>query len=286
MPYKTKYLDQYKEYMFLYFTDFLQAYRDRVNSYYSEVYAENPEAFPFMKPTLVATIFRNMEIISFLDLSKTAKDEIGLFEDFLESQEEYDRVNHLPQHIQEDRLLKIAGLDSYIERDISWYVLGDDAPPHYDPRTPKYQGSQLADRHYYSFLKKEKKKKLDLYDAEAVIAKVNNDEFKYELEEAIKAYNYGLYLACTATAAVSIETLLKIIVVSRLGENFLPKQIYIISLAEVLKNENIMDDRFFHRLKSFNELRRSAAHSKSGKLDQWDAEQALSLVKLIVETFF
>lgn len=272
--------------MTLYFHDFLQAYRDRVNNFYFEEYAKNPEAFPFMKPTLVVNIFRNAEIISFLTLSNTAKDEIRQFEDFFESDEDYDYVEHLPKHIQEKRLLKIAGLDTYIEKHIDWYSEVGDVPPHFNSKVPKYQGSQLADKHYNSFLATEKEKKLDLFDAEAVITKVNNEEFQYELEEAIRAYNFGLYLACTATAAVSIETLLKIIVTSRLGENFLPKKMYIISLAEVLKNENIMDDRFFHRIKSFNELRRGAAHSKSGKVDKWDAEQALLLVKLIVETFF
>lgn len=285
-----KQIDEFIEYKKWFYKEFLKAYRNRVNEFYMNSYTENPDNFPFMGSTSVVTIFRNYEMVSFLSRSDFGNDNHVIKMDILDSQEEYEKIRGLPEQIQEKRVLKLAGVNEYNERILWRYGESDDPKPNYALNIPRYQGNMYADKHdrFKSnvVIQKENNTLYHEFDIVPLIAKVNNEDFQYELIESVKAYNAGLYFASTVVSAVTIETILKIYYVSHFGESSLPKKYYILNLAEKLNNENKLNDRLHHRIKSFNELRRGVAHSKTGKVSKWDAEQGLSLIKIIVESLF
>lgn len=285
-----KNVEEYIEYKKWFYREFLDAYRNRVNEFYKDQYIDNPNQFPFMEPTSVITIFRDYDMVNFLFPSPSAKDEYDYKIDEFNSWDEYKEIHDLPEHIKEQRLLDIAGISDYTSKDLSWYGESDDPHPNYDNSIPKYQGNSCADKHYKSMdTVKSKDNGLvqkDQFEEDSLIKKVNNEEFQYELNESIQAYNAGLYLASTAVSAVTIETLLKITFTSHYGEEALPRRYYILNLADKLHDGKIIDNRLYHRIKSFNELRRGASHSKTGEMSDWDASQGIALIKEIVELLF
>lgn len=294
-----KNVEEFFDYMEWYYEKFLEAYRTRVEKFYSKEYNETPDAFSLMKPILTTSIYRDYNIHSFLSYSDTDKDEFEHFVDGFDSYEEYKEIDNLPDHIKLKRLLEIAKITNYIEHQLSYYGESDNPKPSYYEGAPIYQGNQLADRHFEKIststkneLSSKHQNDLNTLDSlpdfilEEILQKVNNDDFSYELSEAIKAYKADLFLASTVTIAVSIETLLKIYIINTLGEKVLPRVYYILNLTEILETNKKIDSRLSHRIKAFNEIRRGVAHSKSGKVEKWDAEQGLTLVKLLVESLF
>lgn len=283
MMWRVRRLEEFKRYQEFYFKEFVQAYRNRVIEFYREQYEKYPDAFPLMKPVLWISIFRNFEIITFI--TSASSDEFMDFEDFFDTREEYDKVKDLPEHIQDQRLLDLVGIKSYIEKITSWYGESEDPEPSFHSRPPIYQGSQLADSHFSKLMQT---KHYDHFDINQILVKVNDENFQYELEEAVKAYNADLFLASSITSAVAIENLLKMKIIKEFGEKALPapKDRYIINFANILASHGLMTERLYQRIRSANELRRGAGHSKSGKLTSEDAEYMLSVVKSIVEELF
>lgn len=292
MVWKPRRLDEFVKYYEWRLPYFLEGYRKRVKNYYLDEFEKSPDCFPLMKPVTDISVFSNFEIDHYFCNSSDNSDQFVAAFNIFEDQKEYVEIMDLPDHLQEKRKLEIAGLSKsdYLIHTRSWYGETDDPKPHYDEALEKRRGAHLADKHYNEYSKQlsvtSKESRYHLFDIEPIISQVGNDDFQYEFEEAIKAYNKGLYLASTVTAAISIETLLKIVVLRTLGEKQLPKPYYILSMAELLHKNKIIDDRLYHRIISFNEIRRSAAHSKTGRVNEWDAEQGIALIKIIVESLF
>ncbi|GJM74484.1 hypothetical protein HMSSN036_67000 [Paenibacillus macerans] len=109
----------------------------------------------------------------------------------------------------------------------------DDPRPSWDDDLPVIRGKSTADSHYKKF---SNTSEMETFNSEYIVNLVNNKDFKYEFEEAIKAYNVNLFLASSVTAAVALETALKIAFINVFSEGELPRQYYILTLAEKLKD--------------------------------------------------
>lgn len=280
--YLNEHISSYKTY----YEEFFNSYRKRVHEYYEEEFKSNPKDFPFMNGVKVTIIFREGDILVYFEESISGQDEYVPVISLFKTIEEEESYRDLPEHLKEKKLkeiIKLAGVKDYIDHKKHWYAMEDDPKPKWDDDVPIIRGKGTADSHYRSseFIGIK-----DTFNAEYIINKVNSIDFKYEFEEAIIAYNSGLFLASSVTAAVALETALKIAFIHNFSEDELPKQYYILSLAEKLKVAGKIPERLYHRIRSVNELRRGAAHSKSGRVDKWDAEQVIGSVKIIVEALF
>lgn len=272
-----------------YYEKFLMFYRNRVEEFYAKEYEDYPEAFPFMGPTKSITIFRDYDIISFILNSDSDSDEHISKIDGMDSVEEHDKIRSLPDHIKEKRLLDIAGIEEYVKKDFFWYGESDEPVPSYSEDVALYQGNSCADNHFNLINEKQKNDQINQFNKSVVLKRINDAQFLYELDEALGAYHAKLYLASTVTAAVALETLLKIAIVSELGVEKIPrdnKLKHTLHYATTLRNSQLIDERLFHRIQSMNELRRSGAHSKTGEIQKWDAEQMLSGINNVVMALF
>lgn len=284
----------------LFFDSYLKGYRDRVQAYYSDENIES-EAFKFMEPVMTTLLVFASEI--YFIFSKADKDELSIIVATDEQNNKLIELARAPIHKKEEYILKIIlGINDIIEL-ITLRDIGLDASIWFNsinhknlPKQSCYWGEKKADRDF-DLLQFEKafikatvsSSSFPLFELDSIFSKVTNEQFKYELEEAVRAYNSGLFLASTITAAVSLETLLKLAVICKLGEDYLPKkdnQKYTLNYSQILLDNNKIDERLNHRIRSINELRRGGAHSKTGVIEQWDAEQVISGIKIIVEAIF
>lgn len=275
---------KYKEWSF---KESLKAYRERVINYYQDEFNENNNNFPFMSPVKAVAIFRDYEIIIYYIHSTNKKDEFFYQIDEFENYEEYKKNENMPEHIKQARLLKIADIDNYIEKSISWYGESSDPVPNYDLEATQSRGRSLADKHFRNL--EQIGLTLPSLNIKKYLSSIDNEHFKYELKEAIKAFDNKLYLASTVTAAVSLETLLRTTIVSTLGEKQLPqnnRDKHTLNYATILLDNGIITERMNHRIRALNELRRASAHSKTGIITEWDAEQYLTGIFELVSFFF
>ncbi|MEK4425468.1 hypothetical protein [Solibacillus sp. FSL K6-1523] len=89
------------------------------------------------------------------------------------------------------------------------------------------KGREFAYLHNDTFVK-EKKDRFNVFGLEEIVYKINSPSFEYELGESIKTYKSGLYLAAAATGGITLENILRILIVNRLGTDQLPKNTYIL----------------------------------------------------------
>ena len=74
-----------------------------------------------------------------------------------------------------------------------------------------------------------------------------------------------------------------------LGPQYLPtedRKKHTLNYAQILLENQIIDERLNHRIRALNELRRSGAHSKSGTIKKWDAEQVISGIRIIGDSLY
>ncbi|KMY49196.1 hypothetical protein [Peribacillus loiseleuriae] len=280
-----------------YYKLYFKAYRERVEKFYKSISEEEPDFFPFINPIEVIIIYQNYNYYIFFSNSKSNEDTVRYITDFIQDTDEYAKIKDMPEHIQDKRLLEKAKIGKYIENDKGNYGMNFPKPDiNFHIPYSEQSGREKCDEHYhnYEFSKAFKEANMPssdfpLFEMDLIYSLVNNEQFKYELEESVKAYNSELFLASIVTAAVSLETLLKISIINKLGEDYLPKEDrkkYTLNYAQILLNQNVIDERLNHRIRAINELRRGGAHSKTGKIEQWDAEQIISGIRIIVEFIF
>lgn len=294
--------ESFKKGLDIFFPNFMKGYRDRVNKYYKELYDKDSGYFPLMNKCILKSIsFKFDPLFIFLKSETDQCMNISITDE--EEQKFYDLLS-VPEHVYEKELYTYFQIDREdIQKEIKFYSLDDNTTlSFYEnnhellPSQSYLSGEEEADSDYsiykFSNIIKEvttHSSYFPLFDIGPVIDKVDNSEFKYEFEESIKAYNSELYLSSVVTAAVSLETLLKTAVEKRLGNNFLPKnnrEKHTLQYAQILSRNGLIEERLHHRIKSLNELRRSGAHSKTGRIEQWDAEQMISGIKIVVESIF
>lgn len=284
----------------LFYEDYLKGYRERVENYYS-IENSKSKCFKLVDPVLITMVFFKKE--TYVIFSSSDSDKLVTITATEEQNTKLIELTRAPGHKLEEYILSLTLIKSNIIGLNNLRDISGDAPIWFNnlnhlnlPKQSYHWGEKKADWDYnlYQFENSFKRaiepsSTFPLFDLESIFNKVNNNQFKYELEEAVKAYNAGLFLASTITAAVSLETLLKSSVISKLGEEYLPKkdnQKYTLNYAQILLENKQIDERLNHRIRSINELRRGGAHSKTGEIEQWDAEQVISGIKIIVESIF
>ncbi|PAD33792.1 hypothetical protein, partial [Terribacillus saccharophilus] len=141
-----------------------------------------------------------------------------------------------------------------------------------------YQASYYAkNAHKYAY---------SVLDLDPMIKKVNDEDFEYQLNEAIAAYDHSLYMASTACLGVSLETLCKILlekngkVISEYDSTILSK------LADRLYRDNIISKRFKSRLDICYKLRNLSAHTSPGVVIREDCHTIISTINEFVNTYF
>lgn len=285
----------------LFFEHYLRGYRDRVNQYYIEEYGKNNECFSLMHPTLLMAV-HFIEESHFLFINSDSDD----FVNIIATQEqniEYAQLESAPEHKKNEYIYRLCQLESdQIKKHKNLRELGTHSlivfrkSNHPILSKDGYQwGIKEADSDFNTYQLAEALKETiqpssdyHLFDVEPLIEKVKDDQFQYEFTEAIKAYNSQLYLASTITAAVAIETLLQKAIIDKLGADYLPKpkDRYILNLADILVKNNLMSERLLQRIRSANELRRGSGHSKTGKMEAYDAQHIIAVIKSIVDELF
>jgi HEPN domain-containing protein len=283
----------------LFFREYLEGYRQRVHKYYSDAFNKRSDSFPLMKPTLMFAVHLNKT--TFFLFIESDQDHVENIVATDEQNQEYNEMMSVPDHIREEYINQICSVagNKVIKRkslnDLAGLSSNAFARKHHGviPGAGFKWGEKEADWDYRGYqleiaIVKTVKSSADfpLFDIDAITARVNDDQFRYEFEESIKAYNAGLYLASSITAAVSVETLMKLLFIKHIGKSRLPQKYFITNLVEELKAKEIVDEKMYHRILSINQLRRGVAHSKTGKVEQWDAEQIIGSIKIIVETLF
>ncbi|MCY1690702.1 hypothetical protein OVA29_08525 [Exiguobacterium sp. SL14] len=129
---------------------------------------------------------------------------------------------------------------------------------------------------YYA--KNARKYSYSLLDLSEVIEKVADEDFEYQLDEAIATYDNSLYTACVATLGVTIETLC----IKLLRNNEIKikdsDSTMIDRLAERLKEKGLVTRKEQGRLLVAYKVRNLASHTSKGQIVQADCNFLLSVI--------
>lgn len=125
-----------------------------------------------------------------------------------------------------------------------------------------------------------------LLDLKPIILKVNDEDFTYQLNEAIAAYDKGLYTASATVLGVTIETMCIQILKNNSQKVKDSDSTMIDRLADRLKENNLITRKEHGRLIVAYKVRNLAAHSSPGKTIQADCHFLISVIHDMVETHF
>ncbi|MDQ8054918.1 hypothetical protein RER83_01570 [Bacillus velezensis] len=125
-----------------------------------------------------------------------------------------------------------------------------------------------------------------LLDLKAIIDTVNDEDFSYQMDQAIAAYENSLYLASCATLGVCLETLCKLL----LKENGVKVKdsdgTMLDKLGERLREQNIISYKFKSRIDVCYKVRNLSSHTSPGKVLQGDCHFIIATINEIVDTYF
>ncbi|UKS54908.1 hypothetical protein [Exiguobacterium acetylicum] len=117
-----------------------------------------------------------------------------------------------------------------------------------------------------------------LLDLGEVIEKVADEDFEYQLNEAIAAYDNSLYLASTATLGVSLETLCIKILKNNNVKLKDSDSTVIKVLANTLKQNALINRKEHQRICVAYDIRNLASHSSRGQMIQADCNYLISVI--------
>ncbi|WP_289730657.1 hypothetical protein [Bacillus velezensis] len=125
-----------------------------------------------------------------------------------------------------------------------------------------------------------------LLDLKAIINTVNDEDFSYQMDQAIAAYENSLYLASCATLGVCLETLCKLL----LKENGVKVKdsdgTMLDRLGERLREQKIISYKFKSRIDVCYKVRNLSSHTSPGKVLQGDCHFIIATINEIVDTYF
>ncbi|MCM3108810.1 hypothetical protein [Bacillus velezensis] len=131
-----------------------------------------------------------------------------------------------------------------------------------------------------------KKYTYSLLDLKAIIDRVNDEDFSYQMDQAIAAYENSLYLASCATLGVCLETLCKLL----LKENGVKVKdsdgTMLDKLGERLREQKIISYKFKSRIDVCYKVRNLSSHTSPGKVLQGDCHFIIATINEIVDTYF
>lgn len=281
----------------LFFPNFLEGYRARVNEYYVEEHSKYPDFFaPMNKCSLKAIIFT---FNTYLIFSESQNEKLNIIFATEEENAKLKKLLNAPDHIfrkelyeiykiEENRLIKLKKFWD-LNRHLTLSFHDFDENHQRIVGFSRSEGIKSADWDHmdleiHKSLKETMKPSAEYnnFDVETLIRTVDSESFRYEFEESVKAYNSELYLAAGATAGIAIENLLKTLIVRHLGSRALPKRTFIKDFIEVLKTHKIIDERMANRISGFSFVRNSSSHTNTGKVTKEDVDQGYYLIKELV----
>ena len=155
--------------------------------------------------------------------------------------------------------------------------------------------AKLLAKDHYGEIGKDKNKKIanndkpsknpfSFLDFDMLIEKVNDEDFKYQMNEAKICYENQLYLAATCTFSVCLETVLMII----LEKNNLKvddESTMLNKIGDTLRNKKIISKRANNRLLVTYSVRNSTSHTNKNKVIQNDCEWILKTIEFFVDEY-
>ncbi|UZD52642.1 hypothetical protein [Bacillus halotolerans] len=125
-----------------------------------------------------------------------------------------------------------------------------------------------------------------LLDLKAIIDTVNDEDFSYQMDQAIAAYENSLYLASCATLGVCLETLCKLLLQKK-GEKVKDSDATMLDkLGQRLREKKIINYKLNSRIDVCYKVRNLSSHTSPGKVLQGDCHFIIATINEIVDTYF
>ncbi len=121
-------------------------------------------------------------------------------------------------------------------------------------------------------------------DFDALIKKVNDEDFSYQMREAKTCYEQQLYLAACCTFSVCLETvLMQILEKHNLKVN--EDSTMLNKIGDTLRENKIISKRANNRLLITYSVRNSTSHTNKNKVIQNDCEWILKTIEFFVDEY-
>lgn len=280
----------------VYYEKLISAYRDRVKKYYLDELNANKDGFRLLNTVGIHLYLTNLTVYEIIyksnqdnfncSIQMDLRDYNGEIEfKSLPEKEKYRQIKERIDIQVEDILILEESTYDRIE-----YKIENQS---YLEKLAIDNGNSIADsdsveldiQRYIKGIRKDINQ-FKLYSTKDTIAKVGIEQFADEFTECVLCYENEFYLASALVGFVCIETILKELIRVRLGKGKLPEQSYMIKSAQVLIDSGIITQKSFKRIQAVNSLRHAIAHTSTGSIKQWDTEQILVAIKLLVEEYF
>ena len=125
-----------------------------------------------------------------------------------------------------------------------------------------------------------------LLDLDPIIKKVNDEDFEYQLDQAIAAYDNSLYMASCATLGVCLETVCKLILTNN-GKKIKDSDPTMLDkLSDRLKSEGLIKYKDKSRIDVCYKVRNLSSHTSPGKVTQNDCHFLINTIQSLVEEYF
>ncbi|MFI8650699.1 hypothetical protein ACIGJL_15495 [Bacillus velezensis] len=125
-----------------------------------------------------------------------------------------------------------------------------------------------------------------LLDLKAIVDTVNDEDFSYQMDQAIAAYENSLYLASCATLGVCLETLCKLLLQKK-GEKIKDSDATMLDkLGQRLREKKIINYKLNSRIDVCYKVRNLSSHTSPGKVLQGDCHFIIATINEIVDAYF
>lgn len=123
-------------------------------------------------------------------------------------------------------------------------------------------------------------------DLNPIIDRVNDEDFSYQLDQAIAAYDNSLYLASCATLGVCLETVCKLLLTKNGVKIKDSDSTLLDNLTAKLRENKLISFKMKGRIDVCYKVRNLAAHTSPGKIVKSDCHFILNTISEIVEEHF
>lgn len=297
----------------LYLKDILKVYRDNAEKFFSTHIMTNPEAFPMLKSEHIILYsvkfdeeyFKNCFIDIFIVKHKngnqkfiehiiTDKCYYSKFDPLKNSNK--NKINILSHFLNIDPrdVIQTINMDQMTYRSFMKYDkeilriqhanINDETMRWLREEAISYQKHVNQPMEYYA--KNASRFSYSLLDLTPILEKINDEDFSYQMDQAIAAYDNSLYLASCATLGVALETLCKLLLIKEGVKVKDSDGTMLDKLGERLKEKGIISYKFKHRIDVCYKVRNIASHTSPGKVVQNDCHFILNTIHEIVDIYF
>lgn len=276
----------------LFFKPYLEGYRERVNTLYSDEHTTST-VFTYMKPIHLQVLLRDR--YTYLLFSKCNEDKLSFIDctEIIES--EFDLLSSKSDKLKNNFIESLVGLNDYIDA-FHFARLGEFAGVSFTrsnsenlPASSKKWGVNKADDDYNSYnlglaLEKAFSPSIELttVNTDEILERIQDPAFQYEFGESAKAYNAGLYLAAASTGGIALENILRLIIVNKMRDNKLPAKSFIRDSVLKLDQENILPGRLRSRVWEKSGIRNSHSHTNEDPVRKETVESLHQIIEDLV----